>query len=560
MGGGLQSVAVSLTDVGQTRTENQDSWGEFERDGERLLIVADGMGGHRGGATASRLCVESVARVFKTGKGDAEERLRRGFDLANKKIYASALKNARLRGMGTTAVAALFSPCGRTWVGWIGDSRAYLHRAGCLELLTADHSLVAEWIRGGILSGDEGENHPRRNELTRAIGFGDDVEPDVVELDVEPGDILLLCSDGLWGVVSEEQIGCTVGSLDPAAAARVLVETANANGGPDNVTVQLLAIRDAVESSYELGPAGADRSVTGEPGRKPAGSTARFRLALPKLPRIRLPKLPRIRLPKLPRVRLPKLPRVRLPKLPRVRLPKPPRVRFPKLPVGAAVVVLVLSLGFVLAHVSRTGDGTLPDARSVAPKPVNPQPAARASKAAPIGDHAALRGLKELLTGGVAFLESLNEAVLPQTASNEGPKEPAPREQIMVPPSPPAPRTPLAASEIPTARAFDLEPEVHTFVDTWLEAVSTTNHPLYYSLGFRDSTFEFRRAYADHEKLRLVDAEVVDVSTRAPVRIYLRVVLSYVFEDARGRFRTEDTYRFILEDTGSSLVVVGSWQ
>ena len=222
--------------------------------------------------------------------------------------------------------------------------------------------------------------------------------------------------------------------------------------------------------------------------------------------------------------------------------------------------MLVLSLGFVLAHVSRTGDGTLPDARSVAPKPVHPQPAARASKAAPIGDHAALRGLKELLTGGVAFLESLNEAVLPQTASNEGPKEPAPREQIMVPPSPPAPRTPLAASEIPTARAFDLEPEVHTFVDTWLEAVSTTNHPLYYSLGFRDSTFEFRRAYADHEKLRLVDAEVVDVSTRAPVRIYLRVVLSYVFEDARGRFRTEDTYRFILEDTGSSLVVVGSWQ
>ncbi len=552
MGGGLQSVAASLTDVGQTRSENQDAWGEFERDGERLLVVADGMGGHQGGATASRLCVESVARVFKTGKGDAEERLRRGFGLANKEIHRSALKNPRLRGMGTTAVAVLFSPRGRAWVGWIGDSRAYLQRAGCLESLTADHSLVAEWIRGGIISGDEAENHPRRNELTRAIGFGDDVEPDVVELDVEPGDILLLCSDGLWGVVSDQEIGYTIGSLDPAAAARALVETANANGGPDNVTVQLLAIRDAVESSYEPGPARADRSVTGQPARKLAGSIARFRLALPKLPRVRFPKLPRVRFPKLPRVRFPKLPRVRFPKL--------PRVRFPKLPVGAAVVALVLSLGFVLTYVSRTRDGAPPDEPSVAPKPGIPHPAAQSSKAAPIGDHAALRGLKELFAGGVAFLESLNEAVLPQTANDEGPQEPAPREHTTYPPRPPAPRTPLAASEIPTARAFDLEPEVHTFVDTWLEAVSTTNHPLYYSLGFRDSALEFRRAYADHEKLRLVDAEVVDISTRAPVRIYLRVVLSYVFEDARGRFRTEDTYRFILEDTRSSLVVVGSWQ
>src|SRR5262245_15394702 len=142
-GARIQSAAQS--DVGRSRAENQDAFGEFmTASGERLFIVADGMGGHRGGATASRLCVETVGREFGESPLAGAARLQRGFELANTRIHRASVADPDLSGMGTTAVALVISPDGTATLGWVGDSRAYRFRDGALELLSADHSVGGE--------------------------------------------------------------------------------------------------------------------------------------------------------------------------------------------------------------------------------------------------------------------------------------------------------------------------------------------------------------------------------------------------------------------------------
>jgi protein phosphatase len=234
---------ASQSDVGRTRHENQDSHGEFQsRAGERLLVVADGMGGHVGGATASRICVEALGAALVDSDDAPDERLRRGLILANTRIREAAELRPELSGMGTTAVALLFGADGRAWLGWVGDSRAYRSRAGELELLSTDHSVVAEWVRAGILRPDEAENHPRRNELLRALGASEDVEPEVTELELHAGDRFLLCTDGLSAVVPSGEIAPVVGLEEPELAVKKLVAMANERGGPDNVTVVVAVI------------------------------------------------------------------------------------------------------------------------------------------------------------------------------------------------------------------------------------------------------------------------------------------------------------------------------
>ena len=245
---------ASQSDVGRARRDNQDAHGEFQSlAGERLLVVADGMGGHVGGATASRICVETLAAVLDAPDGAPDARLRRGLALANTRIREAADRQPELAGMGTTAVALLFAADGRAWLGWVGDSRAYRWRAGALEALSTDHSVVAEWVRAGILRADEADTHPRRNELLRALGANEELESEVTELEVRAGDRFLLCSDGLSAVVPKAEIAAVIGVEDPELAVKKLVAMANERGGPDNVTVVVAIVPTAAKPAASAG-------------------------------------------------------------------------------------------------------------------------------------------------------------------------------------------------------------------------------------------------------------------------------------------------------------------
>ena len=251
--------SAGLTDVGRRRKSNEDSFAISE-DGT-LFIVADGMGGHAAGEVASRLAVESIERhisgtdprkeptipaSFRSPGADEAglpvpaRRVLNAIRLANQEIVRSVRKDSSMRGMGTTVVIA-YVPGSRAYIGSVGDSRAYVVRDRSLRQLTSDHTLVNEQVRAGALSSQEARHHPARNILTRAVGSQEEVEADLVELDLRPGDILLLCSDGLTTMAEDADILKVVLAHpdDPEAASRALVDLANERGGDDNVTVVL---------------------------------------------------------------------------------------------------------------------------------------------------------------------------------------------------------------------------------------------------------------------------------------------------------------------------------
>jgi protein phosphatase len=235
---------ASKTDIGQVRSANEDSCDHFDRaDGSRLLVVADGMGGHRGGATASLTAVATISEVFEQDtSSDREDMLHRAIEAANERIYALAQGDPELEGMGTTVVAFLLDPRQRGCVAHVGDSRAYRYRRGRLEPLTIDHSVVAEMHRRGLISADEAAVHPRRNEILRSVGVLPQVDVETAAVEVFPGDRFVLCSDGLSGVVSDDEIAAIMQSQSPEEAVEALVQLANERGGPDNITVQVLSI------------------------------------------------------------------------------------------------------------------------------------------------------------------------------------------------------------------------------------------------------------------------------------------------------------------------------
>lgn len=254
-----QIETASLTDVGRQRSNNQDHYGEaVAPGGARLLIVADGMGGHAGGATASRMAVDAVQRAVAGAPEASGEVLRDALEHANHEVHQEALRNAQLAGMGTTGVALLFAGEGRGWVAHVGDSRAYRLRDGEIRQITDDHSLVAELQRRGVISEEEAMVHPRRNEVLRSLGVEPEVTVDVVDLEVRPGDQFLLCSDGLSGVVRDEEIADVLRREPPEQAVRTLVDLANERGGPDNVTVQIARVPEVRAVSPV---ADADRSA-----------------------------------------------------------------------------------------------------------------------------------------------------------------------------------------------------------------------------------------------------------------------------------------------------------
>ena len=236
--------SAGLTDPGRVRRRNEDAFVCTPP----LFAVADGMGGAQAGEIASRLAAAAfrdyLAHAPEDVDPDPEARLRSIIQEANRRIYARAANDPKVSGMGTTVTAALLSG-GRVAVGHVGDSRAYRVRDGNLEQLTQDHSLVADLVRSGRLTPQEAEIHPQRSVITRALGTDAAVVVDSFSALAQPGDVFLLCSDGLTTMVDEGTLVATIaGTPDLDAAARSLVAAANARGGEDNVTVVLFALEE----------------------------------------------------------------------------------------------------------------------------------------------------------------------------------------------------------------------------------------------------------------------------------------------------------------------------
>ena len=256
----LQTAGV--TDVGQVRMVNQDAFGEFggPAEGRHLLIVADGMGGHRGGEVASQLTIETVKRCFeKDSKGDVPF-VRSSLEAANTVVYEKSRADAELAGMGTTAVSLLFDGTSQAQIAHVGDSRAYRLRGSEFTQVTDDHSVVGELVRRGQLTAEEARVHPQSNEILRAIGTQPEVQVDVQSVEVMAGDRYLLCSDGLSGMVTDDEIAEVLAAEAPADAARILIERANLAGGTDNITV-LIAVLGAFGSTAEAPAASSPGGV-----------------------------------------------------------------------------------------------------------------------------------------------------------------------------------------------------------------------------------------------------------------------------------------------------------
>lgn len=255
----MNITAAGLSDVGQQREHNEDSFcilPEYD-----LFIVADGMGGHRAGDVASKMATHTIASFFQaTAKEDAtwpfhfdphlsveENRLITGIKVANKRIFEASTRYREVHGMGTTVVGALFSrERGRMYVAHVGDSRAYRIRDAQITQLTRDHSLLNDYLLVMPDMTQEQKDELPKNVITRALGMQDSVVVDLVPEQPHPGDVYVLCSDGLSGMMSDDDIRELVleheGDMD--AAAQALVDRANANGGEDNVTVVLLGVTD----------------------------------------------------------------------------------------------------------------------------------------------------------------------------------------------------------------------------------------------------------------------------------------------------------------------------
>jgi serine/threonine protein phosphatase PrpC len=236
----LSSFAGS--DVGRLRSGNEDS----HFCGQTVFAVADGLGGHQGGEVASAAAVEPLARLdgrsFKDA-GEAAEALAAAIREANEAILDRAAGDPALYGMGTTVTAAVAGG-GYLQLAHVGDSRAYLLRGGTLEQLTTDHTVVGELVRRGRLTPQQAAVHPERSILTRAVGLDPRVPVDLPDpLEVQPGDQLLLCSDGLTEAVADGQIAELLSAApDGQVACRSLIDAANDAGGPDNITVDLVRV------------------------------------------------------------------------------------------------------------------------------------------------------------------------------------------------------------------------------------------------------------------------------------------------------------------------------
>jgi protein phosphatase len=549
-------VTASLSDVGRTRTENQDAWREARNAlGEHLLVIADGMGGHRGGGEAGRMCVQTIEHAFLEQHDSVETRLRRGIDQANDEIYRRGLEDPDLAGMGATCVALVLCPDGRAWVAWVGDSRLYRLRAGKLEQITEDHSLVAEWQKLGVLSAEQAANHPKRNELTRAIGVTRETEPDVRGLELSPGDRFLLCSDGLWGVVDAATVERSLGAQDPREAARALIGAANERGGPDNVTVQIAWLPGAVPEPV-LGPSPAEPAAAPPSASAPAPRVApvEFEFELPERP------APLAPLGSRPVARAAAPSPERTESMPAARTPAARAWRAPGRGLHAPSAVLGLLAGVALTLAARpylrwsSRSSAAPSSPS--PPAASPAPAERAQPRSPEPTPPEPPPSRPARPPRALERPRQPEPVHPQPAAPApGPQPAAESEKSSAPVG--TVEWVRVPEPVPTSDAFELPAPVHAFLDAWLAALAHDDAQGHAALGFPTSASEFLRTQSTRESFRLIDAEISPRSTSD--QTYVRLVLSYAFTNGNGRFRTEDELRFILHPTADGLRFAGLW-
>jgi protein phosphatase len=247
----MHARAAGISDIGRCRKVNQDMY--LVDDALGLYAIADGMGGHAAGEVASDIAISALATSLRGRESsdgawspsEAGDVLCEAFREGNRKICESVLARAEWRGMGTTIVA-LMRVRDRAVVAHVGDSRAYLLRDGRLRRLTDDHSWVSEQVKHGLLTPEQAGRHPMRNIVTRALGNQPEVEVDLAEEEIRPGDVFALCSDGLNGMLGDDEIQQVLeaNASVPQEACRRLVDRANALGGEDNITVIVVRLDD----------------------------------------------------------------------------------------------------------------------------------------------------------------------------------------------------------------------------------------------------------------------------------------------------------------------------
>jgi serine/threonine protein phosphatase PrpC len=277
----MRAIAAGLSDVGLQREHNEDSFVVLKE--YDLFVVADGMGGHRAGDVASKLATETISEFFKstanedvtwpfhfdTNLSEEENRLLTGIRVANRQIFERSTRSREYHGMGTTVVGAMFSPSKkRMYIGHVGDSRAYRVREGKIEQLTRDHSLINDYLLAMPDLTDEQRSELPKNVITRALGMQDQVVVDLQHDDPHPGDIYILCSDGLSGMIEDDEIQNIIArSANIGDACRELIAKANEHGGEDNITAVVIKIEDLADGVSSV-------DVTGSTGQLDAVSPA----------------------------------------------------------------------------------------------------------------------------------------------------------------------------------------------------------------------------------------------------------------------------------------------
>src|SRR3954468_19236990 len=262
----MRAIAAGVSDVGLQREHNEDSFVVLKE--YDLFVVADGMGGHRAGDVASKLATETISEFFKstanedvtwpfhfdTNLSEEENRLLTGIRVANRQIFERSTRSREYHGMGTTVVGAMFSPRKRRmYIGHVGDSRCYRVRKGAIQLMTRDHSLINDYLLAMPDLSEEQKSELPKNVITRALGMQDQVVVDLQHDDPQQGDVYVLCSDGLSGMVTDEEIQkIVIASHDIRDACGQLIARANEHGGEDNVTAVLIKIEEQPEATENV--------------------------------------------------------------------------------------------------------------------------------------------------------------------------------------------------------------------------------------------------------------------------------------------------------------------
>ena len=279
----MRAIAAGVSDVGLQREHNEDSFVVLKE--YDLYVVADGMGGHRAGDVASKLATETISEFFKstanddvtwpfhfdTNLSEEENRLLTGIRVANRQIFERSTRSREYHGMGTTVVGAMFSPRkNRMYIGHVGDSRCYRVRGGQIQLLTRDHSLINDYLLAMPDLTEEQRSELPKNVITRALGMQDQVVVDIQHDEPKPNDVYCLCSDGLSGMVQDDEILKIVSNAqDIGEACRNLIARANEHGGEDNITAVLIKIEEHIDTQTEEIPSigGVARSGSTVPAK-----------------------------------------------------------------------------------------------------------------------------------------------------------------------------------------------------------------------------------------------------------------------------------------------------